>query len=98
MMKMLACLTLAACSLVGPVTGFAQSPSGSLTRAQVRAELARLEQAGYRPSAGDQANYPADIQAAEEKIAAEGAQRPATVTAGGAVSSGSTPVDGSRTP
>ena len=96
-MKMLACLTLAACSLVGPVTGFAQSPSGPLTRAQVRAELARLEQAGYNPSVSDE-NYPADLRAAEAKIAAEDAQRLAMVTVGGAVQSGSSPADGSLAP
>ena len=38
-----------------------------LTRAQVRTELVRVEQAGYRP---DQVHYPASIQAAEAKAAA----------------------------
>ncbi|SIT51278.1 conserved exported hypothetical protein [Paraburkholderia piptadeniae] len=74
-MKMLVCLTLAACSLAGPVTAFSQCQQLPLTRAQVRAELLRLEEAGYNPSAGDEGDYPADIQAAEAKIAAEDAQR-----------------------
>jgi hypothetical protein len=43
-----------------------------LTRAQVLADLVRVEQAGYRPG-GDDVNYPADIQAAEQRIAAQDA-------------------------
>ena len=82
-MKTLACLTLAACAFAGPITGFAQTASTPLTRAQVRAELLRLEAAGYNPSAGDEGDYPADIEAAQAKIAAEDAQRMATASAGG---------------
>ncbi|MHB9841888.1 DUF4148 domain-containing protein [Paraburkholderia terrae] len=81
-MKTLACLTLAACALAGPITGFTQTTAAPLTRAQVRAELLRLEAAGYNPSAGDESNYPADIVAAEAKIAADDAQRLAA-SAGG---------------
>ncbi|MGS0894673.1 DUF4148 domain-containing protein [Burkholderia stagnalis] len=43
----------------------------SPTRAQVREELVRLEAAGYTPAKGDDAEYPADIQAAEAKVAAQ---------------------------
>ena len=46
-------------------TPYAQPDSAPLTRAEVRAELVRLEQAGYRPHRNQ---YPADIQAAEAKI------------------------------
>jgi hypothetical protein len=74
-MKALVCLTLAVCALASPISSFAQTASAPVTRAQVRAELLRLEEAGYNPSAGDEGNYPADIVAAEEKIAAEDAQR-----------------------
>ncbi len=42
-----------------------------LPRAQVKAELAQLAQAGYSAGSGDNANYPQDIQAAEAKVAAQ---------------------------
>jgi len=42
-----------------------------LTRAEVRHELEELEAAGYHPSQGDEADYPADIEAAEAKVAAK---------------------------
>ncbi|MGQ7937552.1 DUF4148 domain-containing protein [Paraburkholderia sp. D1E] len=45
-----------------PLASFAQS-SQPVTRAQVRAELAQLEKAGYNPS--DWMHYPANIQNAE---------------------------------
>jgi len=41
----------------------------SITRAQVQKELAQLEAAGYDPHR-DSSNYPADIQAAEARVAA----------------------------
>ncbi|WP_429285539.1 DUF4148 domain-containing protein [Paraburkholderia sp. GAS41] len=46
---------------------FAQS-NGPLTRAQVRAELDELEQTGWRPGQ-DRTTYPANILAAEAKVA-----------------------------
>jgi Domain of unknown function (DUF4148) len=42
-----------------------------LTRAEVRHELEELEAAGYNPALGDDVDYPADIQAAEAKVAAK---------------------------
>jgi Domain of unknown function (DUF4148) len=72
-MKQLALLTLTLSALVSSTLTFAQSSSAPLTRAQVRADLIRLEQAGYNPSAGDDVNYPADIQAAEARAAAQNA-------------------------
>ena len=42
-----------------------------LTRAEVRHELEELEAAGYNPAQGDDVDYPADIQAAEAKVAAK---------------------------
>ncbi|KAB0632998.1 DUF4148 domain-containing protein [Burkholderia latens] len=65
-------LILGACSLI-PAAGFAQT-AAPVTRAQVRADLARIEQAGYLPSRGANADYPADIQAAEAKAAANDTQ------------------------
>jgi hypothetical protein len=66
----LVCFALAAGALATPVISFAQS-NAPLTRADVRADLIRVEQAGYNPSTSNDANYPADIQAAEAKIAAQ---------------------------
>lgn len=63
-------LTLGACT--ASISSFA-STTAPLTREQVYADLVRVEQAGYTPSLGDDANYPEDIQAAEAKIAAEDA-------------------------
>jgi len=67
-MKTLICLTLAVSALASPALTFAQTISGQLTRAQVRADIVRVEQAGYRPGSGDN-DYPVEIQAAEAKIA-----------------------------
>ena len=54
--------------------GFAQArEDGPVTRAQVRAELVQLERAGYNPST-DRVTYPAEIQAAEAKVAAQNGQ------------------------
>lgn len=54
-----------------------------LTRAEVMHELEELEAAGYNPSQGDDGSYPADIQAAQEKVAAKHrAERDAAMSAG----------------
>jgi len=71
-MKLIICFALAATALVNSTVTYAQSASTHLTRAEVYADLVRVEQAGYRPSANDP-NYPEDIQAAEAKIAAQSA-------------------------
>ncbi len=57
-----------ALSLLAPVLSFAQT-NAPLTRAQVRAELVQLEQAGWRPAAGSDPHYPEDLQAAEARVA-----------------------------
>jgi hypothetical protein len=54
---------------VAPAISYAQS-NGPVTSEQVRAELVQLEQAGYHVGDGDNATYPADIQAAEARVAA----------------------------
>ncbi|AIO39791.1 DUF4148 domain-containing protein [Burkholderia sp. AU19243] len=51
-----------------PALSFADTGHG-LTRADVRADLVRLEKAGYSP-AGSEAHYPDDIAAAESAVAA----------------------------
>ena len=87
MSKMLAGLVLAAATLGAPVLRFAQS-TAPLTRAEVRADLVRVEQAGYTPSSND-INYPADIQAAEAKIAAQNDQQLTNQAVGGVTQNGS---------
>lgn len=54
--------------LAAPLASFAQSQQ-PLTRAEVNAQLVQIERAGYNPAAATDANYPADIQAAEARIA-----------------------------
>jgi hypothetical protein len=71
--------------LAAPVVSFAQSDQ-PLTRAQVRAELVQLEKAGYNPAASSDTTYPANIQAAEARVAA---QNGATSGMGGVVSGSS---------
>jgi hypothetical protein len=74
-MKALIRATLAAAVAISavPSLAFAQATTAPdttnapITRAEVRADLIRVEQAGYRPSDSD-INYPADIQAAEARI------------------------------
>src|SRR5258707_14748981 len=59
-----------ASALAAPAVSFAQQSNGPVTRAQVRAELVQLEKAGYQPGRNDP-HYPADIQAAEARVAAK---------------------------
>lgn len=62
---------LIACTLAFPALSFAQdADTSSLTRADVQADLVRLEQAGYQPTIVPP-DYPADIQAAEAKVATQ---------------------------
>ena len=51
-----------------PQALYGQSGS-TVTRAQVKKELADLEAVGYHPNA-DQINYPQNIQAAEQRVSA----------------------------
>ena len=70
-MKALIKAAAVALVLTAPVASFAQSNNQPLTRAQVRADLERVEKAGYNPM--DWLHYPENIQAAEARIAAEDA-------------------------
>jgi hypothetical protein len=72
-MKSLIQAVVVAAALAAPVVVFAQA-NAPVTRAQVRAELVQLENAGYHPGDGDKTTYPAQIQAAEAKVAAQNAQ------------------------
>jgi hypothetical protein len=85
--KTLVSAVVLASTLAAPVVSFAQQSNGPVTRAQVRAELVQLEKAGYHVGDGDQTTYPAEIQAAEAKVAA--AQNGAASGYGGVVSGSS---------
>ncbi|MCA8272819.1 DUF4148 domain-containing protein [Burkholderia sp. AU30280] len=74
---------IAVLTIIGAIVGqstFAQS-AAPLTRAQVRDELMRLEAAGYDPAKGDEGEYPADIQAAQAKLAEQDRSRMAAAAA-----------------
>jgi hypothetical protein len=70
-MKKLLCLTVALSALASPALTFAQTTPAPLTRAQMRADLIRVEQAGYSPGTANDPYYPADIQTAEAKAATQ---------------------------
>ena len=80
MMKSFTRMVVIAALVAAPVASFAQSSQAPVSRAQVRAELAQLEKAGYDPH--DWIHYPENIQAAQAKVAAQNA------TAQGAAASG----------
>jgi hypothetical protein len=91
-MKSLIQAVVVATALIAPVASFAQSNDAPKTRAEVRAELVQLEQAGYNPTGGNKTTYPAEIQAAEARVSAEHAvaQAPVADTSGvGGVTGGS---------
>lgn len=87
-MKALIYTALVTGVLCAPVVSFAQDATAPLTRAEVRADLVRLEQAGYRPSAKD-VYYPADIQAAEARLRAQDATTLSNTAVGGVSMDGS---------
>ncbi|BCZ85612.1 membrane protein (plasmid) [Paraburkholderia terrae] len=66
-MKSLLSATVTALLLVAPVASFAQQSDRAASRAEVRMELSRLVAAGYRP-ASDHNRYPANIQAAQQRL------------------------------
>ena len=70
----LSTLIVAAALAIPAVSSFAQSSQAPVTRAQVKSELVQLEKVGYNPGAGDHTTYPAQVQAAEAKVAAENGQ------------------------
>jgi hypothetical protein len=86
-MKLLIQAVIAAAVFVAPAVTFAQQSDAPVTtRAQVRAELIQIEQAGYRPGDGDQTSYPDAVQAAEARV---GAQNGGATGYGGMVSGSS---------
>jgi flagellar motor protein MotB len=75
---------LMAAVLAAPALTFAQSNNGPITRAQVKAELVQIEDAGYHP-AQKGLHYPDDIQAAEAKLNARAQSQSQANTAYGGV-------------
>ena len=74
-MKYLISAIIASAVFAVPAASSAQS-NQPVTRAQVRAELIQLINAGYNPARANKYDYPADIQAAEARVAAQnGAMR-----------------------
>lgn len=63
-------------AILAAFVGFAALPALAqdeqpVTRAQVKAELADLEQAGYNPAYSHGPDYPASLQLAQRKLAAK---------------------------
>lgn len=73
-------LAAIAAALLAPALSFAQAYNGPTTRAEVRAQLAQIEKAGYKPTGHDN-KYPSDLQAAEARIAASAPGQPAPALA-----------------
>jgi hypothetical protein len=71
-MKLVQSLVVAAALAIPAVSSFAQS-NQPVTRAEVKAQLVQLEKAGYQPAAGENTQYPREIQAAEARVSAENA-------------------------
>ena len=84
-MKSFTRIVLVASLIAAPIASFAQS-SQSISRAQVRAELAQLEKAGYDPH--DWVHYPENLQAAEAKVAAQNTTAQGAVSEYGGVAGG----------
>lgn len=59
-------------ALALPALALAQQTNGPVTRDQVRNDLRQVEAAGYSPAAGEDAQYPTDIQAAQARVQANG--------------------------
>ncbi|RKT20708.1 uncharacterized protein DUF4148 [Paraburkholderia sp. RAU2J] len=79
--------------LAAPAASFAQSEQ-PLTRAEVKAQLKQIEQAGYQPGKSTDSSYPADIQAAEARVAAQNATAQANTTGYGTTATGSSQAGG----
>jgi Domain of unknown function (DUF4148) len=71
-MKSLIEAVVIAALIAAPLAAFSQT-NQPVTRAQVRAELIQLEKAGYDPATSNALDYPANIQAAEARVAAQNA-------------------------
>jgi hypothetical protein len=66
-MKLKSCVTAIATLGVLCSSVFAEG-TAPLTHEQVRQDLIKLEQTGYRPGSASNINYPDDLQAAEKQV------------------------------
>ena len=78
-------VALFAAALAAPVAGYAQS-SQPVSRAEVRAKLVEVEQAGFAPQ--DYMHYPENLQAAEAKIATQNAEAQGALSGYGGAADG----------
>jgi len=63
--------TVCALAVVGvPIASLAQS-DGSLTRAQVQAEIAQLQQAGFNPANANTVDFPANMPTTDASAAGQ---------------------------
>ena len=95
-MKSLIKTVALAVALAAPLASFAQTEQ-PLTRAEVKAQLKQIEQAGYNPANAVDSNYPADIQAAEARVAAHSAMAQGDTAGYGSTATGSSQT-GTATP
>ncbi|MBN3804487.1 DUF4148 domain-containing protein [Paraburkholderia sp. Ac-20336] len=86
-MKSLIQAAVFAAVIAAPLAAFAQSEQ-PVTRAEVKAQLQQLEQVGYNPAESTDASYPADIQAAEARVATQNAMAQGDTTGYGTPATG----------
>ncbi len=91
--QLIATVLVAVSAAVAPPAFASES---TVTRAQVRAELAALQQAGYQPNRPNDPNYPDNIQAALNRIRDHGAVAADTQAAGYGSDAGGATQSGSR--
>jgi len=89
-MKFLIQIVVVAAALAAPAVSFAQRSNAPLTRAQVYAKLVQLEKAGYNPGTVS-VYYPADIQVAEARLAAQSGASSSSSSPGAARVAGTQP-------
>ncbi|CAG9258707.1 DUF4148 domain-containing protein [Paraburkholderia unamae] len=70
-MKTLVHTVCAVAVIAVPIASLAQS-EGALTRAQVQAEIAQLQQAGFNPANANTVDFPSNMQAADPRAADQG--------------------------
>jgi hypothetical protein len=70
-MKTLVRAVCAVAVIVVPIASLAQS-DGSMTRAQVQAEIVQLEQAGFNPANANTVDFPANMQATDTNAGGQG--------------------------
>ncbi|SOE48124.1 protein of unknown function [Burkholderia sp. OK233] len=85
MMKSLMQAAVIAVAITAPIVAFAQEGT-PVTRAQVKGEIAQLEESGYSPTGSD-IDYPSSLMAAEARVGAQDGS--AVTTAYGGKATGS---------